>query len=433
MRIIHRGLIVAGAVVVACGTREAGAEPALNYSIGIDFEHDSNITLSRDNPVSENVLTPTFSFDVKEQGATITANAAGTVDYRDYLSGKFGDELRGLFSGLMTWTISPERFDWVTEDYLGRQPINVLASDVPSNQQQTNVFSTGPTLRARFGDSFRGRLDLRYANTYADETKDFNSDRFSGTGRLAYLLGPLDNISASLSASRVRYDETASQSFDYDREDLYFGYEHTTNTVKLNAAAGYSWVDLRGPENKTGALLSVGARWMPSPATDLGVNLTRQFADASQDLIIDPAEIGNLGVGSGRNGAVISPQLYIEKIAEVDFNHREARYTVSVAPFWRQIDYIEGEFLSQQSFGYTATFTWLFRTDLGLSASTGREHRDYDLDRTDKDTSYSLALGWRQTSHWTWALRASHFVRDSTLRIAGYSDNAVGLSLTYKR
>ena len=128
------------------------------------------------------------------------------------------------------------------------------------------------------------------------------------------------------------------------------------------------------------------------------------------------------------------PQLYVEKRIGLDFNHREERYTFSVAPFWRKIDYIEGEFFSQHAYGWTATFNWLFRPTFALSLSTGREHRDYsDLDRTDTDASYSMALSWRQTSHWTWALRATHALRDSTLREAGYSDNAVILSVTYTR
>ncbi|MGN6517906.1 MAG: hypothetical protein ACTHK2_00595 [Dokdonella sp.] len=434
MRITHRGWFVAGVAFAAAGAPLAQAEPALNYSVGIELEQNDNINLSHDNPVDETVLTPTLAFGFKQQGAMLSATAAGSVSYRDYLGGKFSDELRGLLSGIATWSISPERFDWVAEDYLGRQPVNVLQADVPSNQQQTNVFSTGPTWRARLGDNLRGRLDLRYTNTYAEETNNFDSDRFSAAARLAWLLGALDTVSGSLTASRVRYDEVESRPFDYDRQDAYIGYEHTTNTLKLDAAAGYSWVDLRGPDDRSGTLLSLGLRWMPSPATDLGVSAARQFADASQDLVIDPASIGNLGVGSGRNGAVISPQLYVEKRIGLDFNHREESYNFNVAPFWRKIDYIEGEFFSQRSFGWTATFNWLFRPTFGLSLSTGREHRRYsELDRTDTDESYSMALSWRQTSHWTWALRGTHAVRDSTLREAGYSDNAIILSVIYTR
>ena len=120
--------------------------------------------------------------------------------------------------------------------------------------------------------------------------------------------------------------------------------------------------------------------------------------------------------------------------ARLDFNHREETYNFNVAPFWRKIDYIEGEFFSQHAFGWTATFNWLFRPTFALALSTGREHRDYTgLDRTDTDASYSMALSWRQTSHWTWVLRGTHALRDSTLREAGYSDNAIILSLTYTR
>ena len=424
----------AGAVIAAFATSWVHADPAIDYRIGVQIEHDTNVNLSRDNPDDENLLTTDLAFGVKEQGATLSANVAGSLAYRDYLGGAYGSELRSLLSGVAVWAISPERFDWVAEDYLGRQPVNVLASDVPSNQQQTNVFSTGPTLRARFSDNLRGRLDLRYSNTYADTTDTFNSDRVSGVARLAWLMGPLDTISASLASARVRYDEAASHPFDYDRNDLYFGYEHEANQLKLTTAIGYSALDVRASGNHSGALLLADLHWSPAPTTRLGINAMRQFSDASQDLILDPGGIGNLGVGSGRNGAVIAPQIYIEKRIGLDFAHDWQRVRFDVAPFWRKLDYVDGDALSQRSLGYTASLTWQLRGRLGLIASTGRERRRYTgFARTDDDVRYGLALAWQQARHWIWTLSVNHLARDSSVDDAGYSDNTVALSLTYTR
>ncbi|MBX3700707.1 MAG: outer membrane beta-barrel protein [Dokdonella sp.] len=434
MRIPVRGPLALAAALCAASAPALHAQSAFNYSLGIELERNDNINLSRDNPVGATVLTPTLAFDLQQQGAVLTASAAGSLSWRDYLDGPFSDELRGLFAGTGVWAISPGRLDWVAEDYLGRQPINVLQVDVPTNQQQTNVFSTGPTLHLHLREDLQGRLDLRYTNTYAEKTGEFDSSRLSALAQLAWLLSPGDTLAASLGSSRVRYDRQVSQPFDYDRNDAYLGYTHATDAIKLESVAGYSWLDLRAAGQHNGSLLKLALRWMPSPATDLGVSAVRQIADASQDLIVDPTALGDLGIGSGRNGAVISPQLYVEKRIDLDFNHREARWSIALAPFWRQLDYIDGALLSQHSLGWTASVDWRLRPNLTLSASTGRERRDYrDMDRVDTDLTSSVVLQWRRTSHWLWQLRATHARRDSTLRAAGYRDNAIILSLAYTR
>ncbi|HEY0179421.1 MAG TPA: outer membrane beta-barrel protein [Dokdonella sp.] len=416
------------------------ADPALDYTIGLGVGHDDNVNLSHTDPVGADMITPELTFDVKEQGAALSANAAGSVSYLDYLGhSPYGDQFRGLVSGVGDWALSPERIDWVAEDYLGRQPINVLAPSTQDNQQQTNVFSTGPTLRARFSEALRGRLDLRYTNTWADKNTTFDSNRWSGAGTLSFLLDAVNSVSASATGLRVRYREREAEPFDYDRNDLLFGYQRTTPILKLDVDGGYSRLDLRGSGDRSGPALHANLHWTPSRATDLSVDVERRFSDASEDLIIDPAEIAHVGIGSAHNGAVISPQLYVEKFVRLELDHSFTNVRVSVAPFWRQLDYIESTNLedgdlSQHSTGYLASVAWQPHPTWTLAATTGRERRRYgDLGRTDDDASVELGLIWQRTSHWIWSLDYVHFDRDSTLSVASYSDNLVTLSLVYKR
>jgi hypothetical protein len=425
-------MVIGIAAATACTS--AHADPVLNYTLGVEAENDSNVNLSRTDPVSQNILTPELTFGLKEQGSTLTADVAGTLQYRDYLENAFGDEFRSLLSGVVDWSISPGRFDWVFEVYLGRQPVNVLASDAPSNQQQTNVFSTGPTLRARFSDTLRGKLDLRYTNTYADNTSEFNGDRLSAIGQLAYLFSNQNNIAGALAASQVRYNDAASRPFEYDRYDVYAGYHDETRQFKFDVAAGYSWLNFLHESDDSGPLIRGTATWAPSAATSLALNASREFSDASQDLIVDPSQLGNLGVGSGRNGAVVSPQVYVQEQIGFDLTHSHENFRFDVAPFWRHIDYVGGNTLNQRSYGYIASVSWLFQPTFTLSAGAGREHRDYsDIDRTDEDNAYWLALLWQQARHWSWQFRAANLSRDSTIFDAGYSDRAYTVSLTYTR
>lgn len=427
------GLLLAS----ACAAQDApvAGAPDLDYTVGVQVEYNDNINLSHDDAVGGTILSPQLAFDYHKQGATLTALAAGAAEYDEYLGGApYSSYLRGVFSGSADWSISPGRLDWVAEDHLGRQPVSVLASETPSNQQQTNVFSSGPTLRARLGSALRGQLDVRYINTWADQTSDFNSNRLSALGRLAWLLDAEDTLSVAATDLRVRYNADASQPFDYDRNDAYLNYTRRGRHVQLDISAGYTWLDLRAQPNRAGSLLDATVRWTPSVRNNVALTLKRQFADASEALLVEPNEIGALGVGTSHNNAVISPQLYVEKLARLQFNHAQGRLHVGVDPFWRRIDYFEGNLLSQHSQGVYAHASWLLRPHLSLLASTGFEHRRYtDVDRRDNDSAYSLGLLWQHSRHWLMSLRASHLTRSSDPAQFGYSDNAIVLALLYQR
>lgn len=432
----NRILIATTMGVVSAASPALHADPVLDYSIGVSIEHSDNINLSADNPVSQNVLTPQLAFSIKQEGSAVTATAAGNLQYRDYLGGAFGDEVRSFLSGIAAWHLLPERLDWVFEDYLGRQPINVLQSDAPNNQQQTNVFSTGPTLKVHLGGSLDGEVDLRYTNSHAEETKDFNSDRYSGSGRLIYKLGTADTLSATATATDVRYNEAESRPFNYDRKDAYLGYQHKTDQFLLDLAGGYSWVDLNDSSgSRSGALLRAGLQWNPSPATSLGVTARRQFSDASQDLVFAPLQLQNLGIGSGLNGAIVAPQLYVEKRLDVDFNHTfDERLRFGVAPFVRRLHYIQGDFFDDHAFGYYADVAYYLRPTLWLGGYVGHERRDYtNIDRVDDDLTYGLTANWQRTRHWLLTLTAAHQRRNSDVEEFGYKENAVTLSVTYQR
>lgn len=426
--------VLAAALGAVLAARFATAEPVLDYSIGATLEHSDNINYSENDPISQTVLTPRLSFLLNQKGSTLDASAAGTLEYRDYLGGAFGNEFRTTASGLATWHISPGRFDWVFEDNLSRQPIDTLRSDAPNNMQQTNVFSTGPTLRAKFGDALRGQLDLRYTNSYADTSKDFNSNRYGALASLLYRIDPSNTLSGSATASRVRYTDSISEPFDYDRKDAYLGYQRVTRVFTLELAAGYSWLDRRIGDTQSGTLLRGTARWTPSKRTNVGVTLAREYSDAAQDLVFTPSQISNVGIGSGIGGAVIAPQVYVEKRARIEVNHVEDSFRVSVAPFWRKLDYVDDLNANQNARGYFADVAYYLRPTLWVDVFAGQERRKYTMiTRTDDDLVYGASLNLQRTRHWLWSLLGRHQRRDSNAIDSSYDENSLLLTVSYRR
>lgn len=429
---------LAAAFGLALAASTAAAEPVLDYSVGVSLKHSDNINYSEHDPVSEDVLAPRLDFTVHQKGSTLRADVAGSLEYRDYLHGRFGDELHTLLAGTAVWTLLPERLDWFFQDNAGREPVNALQSNAPSNQQQTNVFTTGPSLHAKFGEALHGQFDVRYTNTYADTSNQFNSDRYSALAALLYTLTPTDTLSANATASQVRYDRAASRPFDYERQDAYVGYQRSNRSFTLESALGYSHLDLRNDGSRSGALFRASARWTPTPATSVGVWLARQYSDAAQDLVFSPEQIRNTGIGSGINGSVLTPQVYVEKRVNLDVRHREDTYYFSVAPFWRELDYVLIDTtdigFNQHSTGFYVDAGYFFLPTLWIDANVGGERRRYtQIARTDKDLAYGATLNYRRSRHWLWSLQARHERRDSDTPNNSYRENSIMLAVTFQR
>lgn len=428
------------AIVLAIGTAlamagmPACADPALDYGIGASLEHSDNINYSSTDPISQTVLVPRLAFSLDQQGSTLGANVAGTLEYRDYLGSAFGNEFRTQLAGVANWHISPERLDWYFADNIGRQPIDAFQSNAPSNQQQTNVFSTGPTLRAKFSDVLHGQLDLRYTNSYADTSSDFNSNRYGALGTLLYQLDPNNALSGAVTASRTRYTESVSKPFDYDREDVYLGYQRSLRELTLDAAVGYSWLDVRGSGSQSDPLFRGSLRWNPSAATSLGINVDREYSDSSQDLVFTPQQLANSGIGSGINGQVIAPEVYVESRVGLDISHRQDTFRIDFAPFWRKLDYLEDTSMNQRSTGFLVNAQYYLRPTLWLGFQAGQERRHYNtIARTDDDLAYNLSLNLQRTRHWLWSLIVEHQRRDSDVVDSSYTENSLTLTVTYRR
>lgn len=436
---MKRGATLSALLGLACTLLPAAgqAKPVLDYTIGLAWLHEDNVTQSEDDPRSDNILAPSLRFTLDQQGATLSAQAAGAVEYRDYLSGSFNSQFAAVVSGSAAWHISPDRLDWVVEDYVGRQPIDVLANNDPDNQQQTNVFSTGPTLRAHFSDALRGQLDLRYTRNYAEVSDDFNGNRLSGAGRLLYRLGPGDLVTGNLQFERAHFDIDPDTS-NYDRVDLYAGYSHDGSAFDLEGNLGYSRIDFkRGSGVHDGVLADATLTWHPSATDALSLHLADSLADAASELAIDPSRIGQpgqLGIGSGLNGVVISPDVYRARELRFGYGRTTARYRFSIAPFLRKLSYIDDVDANQRSLGLYTDFAWSFTPLTTLTVYAGGENRTYTtLDREDDDHNYGARFSWQSTRHWEWVLSYMRLRRNSDTPGQSYTDNIIGLALAWHR
>jgi Putative beta-barrel porin 2 len=405
----------------------------LDYSLELALEHSDNIRRSETDEIGQSVLIPRLSFDWQENGGTLQAHAAGIVEYRDYLQGAFDNELRGQVSGIFNWIVFPERMSWTLEDYVGREPVNVLATATPDNQQTTNVFITGPTLRLRLGPTQRLQAELRFIDSNAQTTKQFDSERVSFALRDVLELNPTSKLSANLEAQHVHPTDVLGGE-TYDRYDLFGRYDNKLARLDLQAALGLSKINFDQRDDASGVLASLKAGWRVTPRDTLSFELDRRFADAAIDLIQDPNAIGATAAGVGSGSNTINSQVFRESRGELGFAHNSERLRLHLAPYYRKLDYVDEPSLNQTGEGGTAQVEYALTQRLHLTAYYGLERHEYTLiERTDRDSSYGLRLSDQWTRHWSWRLEIGRSERDSNASGQSYEESLVFLSFVFRR
>ncbi|MDQ2972147.1 MAG: hypothetical protein M3R20_04075 [Pseudomonadota bacterium] len=421
-------------------TEPAAGPPAtrLDYTLDLGAEHSSNINLSETNPVSQNLLIPRLAFTFGQAGSTIQARAAGQVEYRDYLEGAFNNEFRGQLSGILNWVVSPQRLSFAVEDYVGLQPVNTLASNTPTNLQQTNVFGAGPTFNFRFGETVRGQAELRYINSTASKTKQFNSQRGLLALRVIKDVSATDQWSGNLEAEHVKFDQN-NAGFNnagpgYDRYDLYGRYLRKLVHLSIDATLGWSdFAFNQGVPDQNGLLARAQFQWQVDARNGFNLGLARQFADASQELMIDPSQIGTATDIIAGN-AQITPQVFHETRIDGGYTFQGGRLRLNIAPFYRRLNYENVPGLNETGHGGTASVNYLLSPLWTLAFAAGEETFKYPaLDRHDETLSYGPSVSQQMSPHWGWRLNLTRNQRHSNAIGLSYTENLVFFQLSYKR
>jgi Putative beta-barrel porin 2 len=406
----------------------------IDYEVGVSVLHSDNIGLSATDEQSDTVVSPQLRFNVAQEGSTFRLNGSGQLQYLDYRDDTFDDGFRGAFAGSALWTMIPERLDWTFEDYLSRQPVDTLTAFSPGNEQQTNLFVTGPTLYFRLGQSTRGQVDLRYSNSYAEENETFNSDRYNVAARAVRELSTTRNIGLNLEATQVRYDDSPIS--DYTRYDGYARYWSQFRAVEVNLDLGYSRLEFDNRPNNDEwlPLARFGLAWDVAPRSRLDASLSYEFSDAAENLIVADLDAPPVLDDFGNPTVPITPDVFKQRRVEVGYTFTGERMGMELRPYYQRISYIDSLAPDEESYGGYATLSYQMRPRMTLSLLAAHEERKFeDPSRRDRDFTASLALDNQFTRHWSARFELQRRERNSSLAGQDYDENAAIVSFSYRR
>ncbi len=412
-----------------------GAQAArIDYEVGVSVLRSDNIGLSATDEQSETVVSPQLRFSVEQEGSTFRLNGSGQLQYLDYLDDTFDDGFRGAFAGTALWTMIPERLDWTFEDYLSRQPIDTFTAFSPGNEQQTNLFVTGPSLYFRMGQSTRGQVDLRYSNSYAEENEAFNSDRYNIAARALRELSPTRTFGLNLEATEVRYDDTPTS--DYTRFDGYMSYWSEFRTVELNVDLGYSRLefDNRPSNDEWLPLVRTDVAWKMTQRSTLDASLSYEFSDAAENLVVTDLDATPPLDDFGNPTVPVTPDVFKQRRFELGYSFTGERLNFEVRPYYQRISYIESLAPDEESYGGYGQLTYQVRPRMTLSVLAAREDRKFENpSRKDRDFTVGVALENRFTRNWSARFELQRRERDSSEIGQDYDENAAIVSFSYRR
>jgi hypothetical protein len=378
----------------------------VDYDLGFGVERNDNLLFTDDNEISTTILRPGLGFSLSHDTSVWQAELTGRGEYLDYQDDRFDSTLEGVLSGRFNWVAIPERLAFTVEDDLSVQPVSTLVPDSPGNRQQVNVFSAGPTLFFDIGRTLRGAAELRFVDSDAEITEEFNSSRVNGALRATKDLSPTSRLSANLQLQRVDFDlDTVAR--DYDRTDLYARYARSLASIEFAVDAGLSRIDYRrGGGNRSEPLLRVEGTWRSGERHRVTLRASSQFSDTATDALA--------GIGTDAGGtvtvpgsvpvgeAVVNASPYEVRGLELQYTFATPRLTAVFAPYYNRLRYVDAEGFDQNTHGARGDVNWLLRPRLNVGAyGAYGQIRYLQGDRSDDTREVGLYAGY----DWTRNLR----------------------------
>ncbi|MFC0679129.1 outer membrane beta-barrel protein [Lysobacter korlensis] len=417
----------------------------IDYEAGVAAQHSDNIARRDQGEISDTVVAPRLWFSAVQTGSRVRLAAQGNVEYRHYIDDTFDDQLRGRFNGRLDWSVIPQRLDFIVQDSLSLLPVNQFAAFTPANEQQVNVFVAGPTLYARFTPVTRGQLDLRFIDSYAEETPEFDSQRYSSAVRVLHELSPRSNVSLNAEALDVDFD-MPNRASDYRRYDGYASLTAERRRFDVQLDLGYSKLEMQrdmlgGPGfDESYPLGRITLDWRATPRSVFGITVRHQLSDAADYLI----NTRDLDFGLDRRArefndfrasdSIVEPNVFRERLVRGRYAYDGERLDLRVAPFSRRMQYVEGFVEDQERSGVIADLDFRLKPRTTLTVYGANSRREYQISRRmDEDWTAGVGVSHRFTRKWTGRVDLEHRTRESTELGRSYDENAVMVSLSYRR
>ncbi|MCH6483706.1 hypothetical protein MMG85_09020 [Pseudoxanthomonas sp. LH2527] len=429
----HPRRITLVAAAIAAALPVAAHAVRIDYTLDAGVERDDNVTLSETDPVEQTIFRAGLGFAIEQNSSAVQARISGRLDHRRY-EDIYANATDRMLEGRLNWMVIPDRLGLVVEDSYGVQTIDRFEPDSPNNRQQINVLSLGPDLHFNLGNTLRGRAELRFINSDAEVTEDFNSDRIAAALRAVKDLDATSTLSVNLQMQDVDFDNDLFAR-DHKRYEAYASYNRRFNRLDMLLDAGYARLDYDDGQTRNNPLLRAELGWRMSERSRFSVNAANQFSDAASGALgaIASTESGiPPSVLTGRS--TITPSAYEQRSLNMGYEYTGVRTIYSISGNAQKIDYVDPGESGEESRGVSVELSYRLRPSLTLRGAASRDRTETDppFPRRENNRLYSLGLEKQWSRHWSSSLSYNRYERSTASGTSEFKQNVIYLSIAYR-
>jgi hypothetical protein len=217
-------------------------------------------------------------------------DAEGTHTYRNFLNGNYSNEQRSQLRASMEWVPIRDILSIAVSDTYGQLALNPAEGLLPSQYEDANVLTAGPTLTVPFGPDTRFVASGEYRSaSFADSPID-TQRRFGQIG-IEHDLSRLFTLFATASRGNTDFN-VAGVSRGYNVSTIDAGFDGIGRRTAINFRAGFDTLDY-GADTFNGATFQLDLERRVSNEVRLFLTARREVTDSAQVFalgqISDPA------------------------------------------------------------------------------------------------------------------------------------------------
>jgi hypothetical protein len=310
-----------------------GALPAFAQIANLDYELRAGAAYSDniERTAVDEIETAAAVVGLRVRGARdegrLQYSLAGDASYLEYLDSEVPGELIGSLFAESSYEILPQSFLWHLDGSFSQIREDLLRSDAPGNRGDVLSLSTGPNLRARFGDAFEAELQARYSIADYSE-REFDSDTLGAQLVLGRRLSERSLIGVGASYADVTYDSTAGLgSIDFERTEVFARLRAEGARTAIEADVGYSQAEGANVDD-SGAMVRIQATRRLTPFISGFARYVQEYPTSEAAVFVPFDATGGGTVG---DTSILTAAPRVAKTAELGLRLNRPRTSAELA------------------------------------------------------------------------------------------------------
>lgn len=413
------------------------------YSLGYRAEYSDNISRVSEEAQRDVIYTLNGGFSYLQNTSIFKARVAANVAYYDYYYQTFDPQTNLRLDAYGELFFVPQVLSWMAADGFRKVQIDPRLPNVPTNQQNSNVFLTGPNVYLHLGPVDTVTLEARYGRAglesfiVENETFNIDSERDFFATRWLHRLSTWSSLGLNYEFMDVDYEDSGptGQNADYQRHNYFLRTRIRSARNDYTADVGKSRIEFEQGLPISNSFIRLAASRQINSLSSLSLQYAREYSDTGAQLL--PAEATSQptpgGVLAPIGTDIVASELFYSEQTNVSYAWRGNTLPWSARLFSRNVDYlVTGE--DREEVGSLIDVRYVYSNSLSFLAFSRYTITSYtNPTREDTDVITSVGLLYRLGRSLTAGLDLRRYVRivNPTNPDQEYTDNRVGATITY--